>query len=618
VRNKVAKVPGCPPGWRERLLFAAVVVLVPPAVTLLGIYLFRYRPRVGELRETNKPDSELASLASVDADTMRLLGHLRPDKRSAFLNFPVTKAVGVTRLCAFGDSYTQGAEVASAHDYPSFMQRLLDRREPGRFEVLNFGASWHGFHQAFIMWSAVGSRYGCDYVLLGPSGFQPNRDTRFNHTDYHSPYFLHARYVLDGGDVRLVKVIGKTYAERFDAYFRFFPAWRYLRYDRNAPFLLQSIQRRGRIMRNNPFYYYSGGVKEEALAIYRILMGKLLAGSPQVLIGHYWRAITELGAAVDSERLGVMHFSRRQQFPYVAPLGHNSAWGNEMVAEQFLAMLTGEPARPTVLELADLPTTGMPARGRGRQPPATATGQEVAETARQAARREPLSHYDDVVVTLQGEDVGRFCVATVRTPEDAAPIRFRRTNTTALLAPLAPRQSVLNACFVPLRSPLRGGAPVMLRLETSPSREVALGTIRVPDPRVSLGVVRVPGVTCEGQRRLRFAGNDQLPAAELARARGAEVLIDGAVVLRGRKDAKGGLVLLPSQGPLLRLRVPEGAFIDPAGVPQRGRFLLALRRQGEELRVPVARWWKRRVEAGEALRPVHGLLTLAPTADPEG
>jgi len=212
---------------------------------LVVIYLFFWRPFVNELRETRKPKSnEIATSKHVDSTIIKRLGHLRAKKRSSFVHFS-QEDEGAIRVCAFGDSFTYGYEVDESHDYPSILQNLLSRRGIENVEVINFGSSAHGFHQAYMMWDSVGRNFACDYILLGPSCFQERRDTTFNHTDLDSPYYLHSRYVLEDGDVRRVDVLGDTHEERFDHYFRFIPHLRYLRYDRNPPADLSVDDSRG-------------------------------------------------------------------------------------------------------------------------------------------------------------------------------------------------------------------------------------------------------------------------------------------------------------------------------------------------------------------------------------
>ncbi len=210
------------------------------SVVLVAIYFVFWRPFVTELRDRRKPDSnEMATAKHVGSAVVKRLGHVRTERRSSFVHFSQRKDEGNLRVCAFGDSHTYGDEVGESEDYPSILQGLFSSGSTENVEVLNFGSSAHGFHQAYLMWDLVGRNFDCGYVLLGPSSFQTERDITFNHTGLQSPYYLHSRYVLEKGDVRRVDVLGDTHEERFDHYYRFVPHWRYLRYDSNPPAMLQ-------------------------------------------------------------------------------------------------------------------------------------------------------------------------------------------------------------------------------------------------------------------------------------------------------------------------------------------------------------------------------------------
>lgn len=242
------------------------------AVVLALIYLVFWMPFVNDLETQRAPkDKRHKAAAYIDSAVLNRLGSLGTEKQSSFVNFAKERDPDIRRVCAFGDSYTYGYEVAEDDDFPSILQDLFQRRGYTNIQVLNFGNIWHGFHQAYLMWDLVGSQFDCEYVILGPEGFQPDRDTRFNHTNLLDPYYLHARFVLEDGGLRLIDVTGETHKERFSNYFSFFPRWEYLRYDCNPPAILQSMLIGGHTIAN-PFYYYRGSEEEEALKTYGLLI----------------------------------------------------------------------------------------------------------------------------------------------------------------------------------------------------------------------------------------------------------------------------------------------------------------------------------------------------------
>jgi hypothetical protein len=100
----------------QKVLSAALYVVYLCAVVLAADYIFFWRPFVNELRHTEKPrnfdcsdlggSSEGSGVGAVAAETFRLLGVLTTSRESSFVRFEPTKPVGITRVCAFGDSFT--------------------------------------------------------------------------------------------------------------------------------------------------------------------------------------------------------------------------------------------------------------------------------------------------------------------------------------------------------------------------------------------------------------------------------------------------------------------------------------------------------------------------------
>lgn len=70
------------------------------------------------------------------------------------------------RIAVFGDSFTEGNEVADEHTWPRQLERRLN--EAGlRAEVLNFGVSAYGMGQAYLRWRHLGKAFAPDIVLFG-------------------------------------------------------------------------------------------------------------------------------------------------------------------------------------------------------------------------------------------------------------------------------------------------------------------------------------------------------------------------------------------------------------------------------------------------------------------
>jgi hypothetical protein len=71
-------------------------------------------------------------------------------------------AQGMTRIAAFGDSFTHGDDVANGATWAAVLERIIPR-----LEVLNFGVSAYGLDQAYLRWREVGRGFHPHVVLIG-------------------------------------------------------------------------------------------------------------------------------------------------------------------------------------------------------------------------------------------------------------------------------------------------------------------------------------------------------------------------------------------------------------------------------------------------------------------
>lgn len=559
-----------------------------------GVVFYLHRERVGGLRREGIPRILEATDSAVPAGLLRHVGFFDNRQKSSFLHFRREKPDGVRRLCALGDSFTQGAEVDASHDYPSLLHERLERSAPGRYEVLNFGQGWFGFHQTFLVWEELARSYGCDVVLLGPGTFYPERDTSFQHAGDVNPYYLHARYVLDGDGVRLVEVVGDTVEERFEEYQRLVPHWRYLRYDDVAPAAMRALLPSGWTA-DNPFYY-RGDKAEEAREIHRRLLRELAEEAPAVILGHSL-AVTTLAPRVDG--FSTFHPLRPRSFPYRAAGDHFGPLGNDLVARQYEAAVTRKSgAWLPVLRTLDLQ----------ERPPLG------------ASEPRPLSQYDSIDVEIDGVAVGSFVTGRSRSDRRGSSRTLAEKSVSGLVLvatpgtmPVTGSDSVLDGCFLPTtRSPV-DGAPVVL---VSKGERTRIGQVRLWHPDLAIGDV----VLDEGfeRRRLELAAIDDVVLDEGVERRRLELAaIDDDGVFRlpepdGDADAvRGGEAkpvtleiadepilagvltdLRSVRGPCFLLRANGSGLVRlEEAARSRGPVEIAARRGGApDVRAEVARW----------------------------
>lgn len=539
-------------------------------------YLVFWRPFVAELRGAQR--SDLTPPRWVDQTTMLRLGSLLANHTSAFTRAEREKPAGVFRLCAFGDSFTYGDEVADGDDYPALLQRVFADHGATNVEVLNFGSPWHGFHQAYVLWDRVGRGFGCDVVLLGPSCFQSERDMTFNHTNLRSPYYLHARYVLDGNDVRLAKVIGTDAADRFDGFFAFVPHLAYLRYDRNAPAFLQAIVGRQRTL-PNPFYYDRRPRWEEAAATYAILLGHMADAGVPIVLFHFQEEIVAIANGLHRANLVAVPVPSDRRFPLRAPAGHFSRFGNRWIADQFYALLTGDAARPTIFTTEPV---APPQSGRTDDPA-------------------PIAAFERIEATLTGRPIGVLAVLQNVSEEVESPDWAVRRGTTSLLAFVPRGAAVAEAAFVPVTGILHGGEPVTMVIAKHGREErIALGSVSIPDARVSLGTVEFAGL--ELTQEMQLHGSASLSENRLRDHRVA-VFVGSVEVLRSERNT-WPLVLQSLHGDARSVRVQALPAAPSVAPPEDGIVVLAFARAGETIEIPIAAW---RRESGEVRAAPHRL-----------
>ncbi len=600
-------------GFLKKLRFAVLYSLYLAAFILLVDYVFFYRPYVSELRKikssrmsTDDPRREkLIRIEHVDPEVMKKLGKANATKRSTFSRKTVAKSAGTTRVCSFGDSFTEGGEVDDLHDYPTLLQDAFDRAGAEGVEVINFGISGFGFHQAYMMWDLVARNFDCDLHLFGPRGFQPLRDTTFGFIYSWSPYYLHARYVLRGGDVELVEIEGDTYGERFDDHYRFFPRWRTLRYGRLPPMFLKALIPRSRDL-PNPFYYDGRPMNEEAEEIQSILLGKIAAGGAETLVGVHRRRIVELTRALGSDHLSAARMHEQVTFPYVAPSSHAGPQGNQLLAQQFFALLTGSGEPLTLLATRDLPWS--------------------ERTAAPHAKRHPMETLTQVGIEIEGMRIGRFVIAGSSGKENALKVD-------ALLGIGAAGESLLDGCLAPFDGELQPGMPVVLH---AGGADHPIGELGVIDGGFNVGAVEAegfeymtykelehlrdagkPSPLTHGEHRFRglfFAGSSQVDVRDLSGE--VTVTVGGEPALTGSPGTLGetpGVWLTPVAGTCRLARATTNTMLDLAALPETGAVeIVAEHWQQGSVRAPLATWHKAPLAVPRLERPLGHTIAPAP------
>ena len=312
------------------LLLALYNLLVVWAVLYFGFWIGHRNELL--LRDDKAGlEQRLEPPRHMDTATMRLLGAMHQEKASSFINFEQAKPADCIRVCALGDSHTQGDEVGEHHDYPSYLQRMFREHGFERVQVLNFGNGWFGFSQIYVMWKNVARKFGCDYVTLLPMDFWQARDTTFNHSEGLYPGYLHARLIVENDQLRLIAPLGETGEQRQQEYLRPIPHWQYLRYDLHPPNIFDAPLPGERTI-FNPFYHDRRPGPTEVTDIHARVIRAIADDGPQLIVlfrGRQQELYPGLIPAPSAD-IGTALLDESSDFPYLAPARHPSAWGQEL------------------------------------------------------------------------------------------------------------------------------------------------------------------------------------------------------------------------------------------------------------------------------------------------
>ncbi|MDE0092642.1 MAG: hypothetical protein OXN83_05110, partial [Oligoflexia bacterium] len=315
----------------------------------VGLYTY-YKYKFPRFQDIN---SEFYNLYPKDI-ILKIGGFLNlPQQRiQHFLNFPVKKNKKTLRIGAFGDSHTFGDEVEKTATYPYQLQALFNKNFPNHpIEVLNFGATAIGFPEQFFLWEKYAQTYQLDYILLGPGGFYPIRNTlfAFHNIGYWIPK---NRFILtEDLQIKEVHIKGNTVQERFKNYYRLIPSWTALRYDKQPfkiyeilfPFLRYKIK--------NPFYYTKLSKEDESIAINKQLLKKIKKIYPKKILFftnfswiYYLYKFHNISKLSNTSNLFYKLYNLNLITPansFYKVFWHESSLGNELIAQFYFNALLG-------------------------------------------------------------------------------------------------------------------------------------------------------------------------------------------------------------------------------------------------------------------------------------
>jgi hypothetical protein len=467
---------------KQRFLTALKIVLFN-LVVLVGIdYLF-YQRWVAKMMAAlpNRSLEQMTIASGLPKALVHSLGSFAVDspERRIFLSMPLKRGDRV-RIGAFGDSFTYGDETEGGLDFPTLLANLFKENGFDNVDVLNFGSSGHGFGQAYRIWDQVARNYELNFVLLGPQCFQTVRDETFNvrarTADRGQSPTLHGRYIVDGDDVTFIDVAEPfELKERFESYYRFFPRWNYLRYDRNPPAFLQSLLPDGKTL-PNPFYYSTLSAEDEIHHIHRVLLNRMLQDPAQIVLLHEDPRIARFVRETFPTRMVAESLAAPNGVLFSRPGGHHSAAGNLAVARAFFDVLTARDSiRSQIVEFDNEP------------PSYDSTG--------------PWEGFDSfarVELRVAGETAAVMLELT-DPPVERKPFDFHSRNIKSMLALKSKNLPLVESVFLPLEFEIRSGLPLTLEVTVGRTQRkklrIPLGAVTLASAEAPIGYVVVSGLS---------------------------------------------------------------------------------------------------------------------------
>ena len=202
--------------------------------------------------------------------------------QTTYLNYSLQKDSGVYRIGIFGCSFVYGSEAPYGHDFPTQLLQKYHAEGNEKVEIINFGVPGYGMNQSFYMWNQLAHRYNLDVTIFNVLHYHLNRDNTFI-TSYNTYGPIHARYILDNGEISFIPVIGNSNLAASEAYFSPIQHSEYLRYDIKTPVPLQAIMPGDRQLSSNPFYYYPEP-EEEWKYLYAAIFDSVASASKRLVL----------------------------------------------------------------------------------------------------------------------------------------------------------------------------------------------------------------------------------------------------------------------------------------------------------------------------------------------
>lgn len=250
-------------------------------LNLFLVAISLYFSKVIILKDFTRVDVYLENKESFTLDES-YIPHIRLGNKLKFRNPP---RIGNKNICLFGDSHAYGSEV-SREVSPGYQLQAQLKKMGLNYNVFNFGASASSISKIFFVLPHIFKSITCEFVVLGPSGYQLDREQSFFfETVETSSSRVILKTPLDRNNPKIQPVVlaisPKGIHERLSS---LIPSLKQWRFDRKiSPFLYYLFDLFG-LQIKNPFYYLEMSYQEEETYLLKALIKNIESLSPRTKI----------------------------------------------------------------------------------------------------------------------------------------------------------------------------------------------------------------------------------------------------------------------------------------------------------------------------------------------
>lgn len=328
-----------------------MIIVSSTLLICLAVYYYFFKKRIKEFDGYNQYSIEATPLIPPFTSQQQIMNLGWTHKKheglcpTSYLNYDTVKPDGVYRVGIFGCSFTEGFDAGPGYDFPTLLQKKLEREGYKNIQIINFGTGGYGVGQMLMLYNYIGQKYKLDLVVINSFFFYHfPRDLSFRLYNNYGP--LHARYVLNNGALELKEIKDTSLLDAYNNYYSFISPELYRKYDYKPTGYTIPLGKKF-----NPFYYMGSNTSytsliTEAYEMYPLMFKEFASktGKLVVICNDEYTYSMRKGFTKDTSIL----FYKSHYYPYMynsislytSPTWHMSPLGNELYADELFNVIT--------------------------------------------------------------------------------------------------------------------------------------------------------------------------------------------------------------------------------------------------------------------------------------